>query len=84
MQSIILLTSLDKYEDSIMSYLILKHLSSREIPTEWAKRLPTGQTFTVSIVPESNSFQSSSFESTQSKDAGTYLRQWKENFFDPS
>jgi hypothetical protein len=67
-----------------MSYLILKHLSSRELPTEWAKRLPTGQTFTVSIVPETSSFQSSSFESAKSHNAGTYLRQWKENFFDPS
>jgi hypothetical protein len=35
-----------------MSHLILEHLTSNELPTEWAKQLPAGHTFSVMIVPE--------------------------------
>ena len=35
-----------------MSHLILEHLTRNELPTEWAKQLPTGHTFSVMIVTE--------------------------------
>ena len=35
-----------------MSHLILEHLTSNDLPPEWAKQLPAGQTFSVMIVPE--------------------------------
>ncbi len=68
-----------------MSYLILKHLTSQQLPPEWARNLPVGQTFTVSIVSENAGHQPSSAEhAVKNKNMYTYLRQWKENFFDPS
>ncbi len=81
-----------------MSYFILKHLTNRELPTEWAKHLSAEQTFTVMIVPEQPALQPVRAESvsgqpavvnhsqdSQSSQGGyTYLHHLKENFFDPS
>lgn len=80
-----------------MSYFILKHLTNRELPTEWAKHLSAEQTFTVMIVPEQPVLQPVMAESVQpavvnhsqdsqsSQEGGyTYLHHLKENFFDPS
>jgi hypothetical protein len=82
-----------------MSYFILKHLTNRELPTEWAKHLSAEQTFTVMIVPEQPVLQPVMAQSgTESKVAGShsqnnqssqedgysYLHNLKENFFDPS
>jgi len=68
-----------------MSYLILKHLSSSDLPAKWTKLLPDGQTFTISIVTESAGHQSSRDESiNENKGLSVFRRQWKENFFDPS
>ena len=35
-----------------MSPLVLKHLTSNDLPAKWAKQLPTGQVFSVVIVAE--------------------------------
>jgi len=35
-----------------MSHLILEHLTRNELPIEWSKQLPAGDTFSVMIVPE--------------------------------
>jgi hypothetical protein len=81
-----------------MSYFILKHLTNRELPTEWAKHLSAEQTFTVMIVPEQPVLQPvmaeavpespaavNSGQDDQSSQGGyTYLHHLKENFFDPS
>lgn len=82
-----------------MSYFILKHLTSRELPTEWAQHLSAEQTFTVMIVPEQPVLQPVMAPSvTEAKIAGnhsqgnqssqedeySYLHHLKENFFDPS
>ena len=32
--------------------LVLKHLTSNDLPAKWAKQLPTGQVFSVIIVRE--------------------------------
>jgi len=69
----------------IMSYLILKHLSSSDLPAKWTKLLPVGQNFTISIVAEGAGHQSSSSKSiNENKGLSVFRRQWKENFFDPS
>lgn len=81
-----------------MSYFILKHLTNRELPTEWAKHLSAEQTFTVMIVPEQPVLQPVMAESVSelpsavnqgqnnesSQGGHTYLHHLKENFFDPS
>ncbi|HEC84776.1 MAG: hypothetical protein DRR08_23015 [Candidatus Parabeggiatoa sp. nov. 2] len=68
-----------------MSYLILEHLTCRELPAEWAKHLPAGQTFTVSIIAENPVPQPSTYEPViEKKGTYAYLRQLKKNFFDPS
>ncbi len=82
-----------------MSYLILKHLTNSELPTEWAKHLSSGQTFTVMIVPEKpvlqpvlseetvlkpQSFLNHRQEEPVSQGGGYAYLHLKENFFDPS
>jgi hypothetical protein len=80
-----------------MSYFILKHLTNRELPTEWAKHLSAEQTFTVMIVPEQPVLQPvmaavseppvavNHGQNNESSQGGyTYLHHLKENFFDPS
>jgi hypothetical protein len=68
-----------------MSYLILKHLTGSELPAKWTKHLPTGQTFTVSIVAENAAHQPSISDSvTKNKSMYAYKPQWRDNFFDPS
>ncbi len=67
-----------------MSYLILKHLSNSDLPAEWTKLLPVGQTFTISIVAEGAGHQSSYKSINDNKGLSVFRRQWKENFFDPS
>jgi len=68
-----------------MSYLILKHLTSQQLPAEWVKQLPAGQTFTVSISPESAKDQSQVFGAVR-EHRGFYAHRYQlnNNFFDPS
>ncbi len=66
-----------------MSHLIFEHLAGSELPAKWARYLPTGETFTVSIVPENTYPQPTTLKVHRNKKVYAYLRQWK-NFFDPS
>ncbi|MCK5717707.1 MAG: hypothetical protein KAH77_09480 [Thiomargarita sp.] len=68
-----------------MSYLILKHLTSKQLPADWVSDLPVGQTFTVSIVAETPE-QHASMSRTLNKNKGNpvYQHQYKETLFDPS
>ena len=35
-----------------METLILRNLKAKDLPFDWAKRLPSGKTFTVTIIEE--------------------------------
>ena len=45
--------------------LVLKHLTSNDLPAEWAKQLPTGQVFSVVIVTEKSLHEPSNIEPTE-------------------
>jgi hypothetical protein len=70
----------------MMSPLILKHLTSHDLPAEWAKRLPSDLRFSVVIVTEKTVPKQSKTKPTDTplfgiwrdyevaQDVGTYVR----------
>jgi len=75
--------------------LVLKHLTSNDLPAKWAKQLPTGQFFSVVIMAEKtiqpNIEESDKnhtplfgiwrdYEATQ--DVGEYIRHLRRNRFE--
>ncbi len=77
--------------------LVFKHLTSNDLPAEWAKQLPKGQVFSVVIVTEKSLHKQSNLEPTDkshtplfgiwrdykaTQDVGDYIRLLRRSRFE--